>query len=279
MLYDGRTVYTPGVSEQTNGVRTLWLVDALGNARKPFGAAAALRSYDAFGQVVSQTSANSSPFGFAADAGYQTDSDSGLTLVGNRYYDAAIGRFLQPDPSGQEENDYAYAANNPLSNDDPDGLQNKPGKGAEHKNKYPKQKVEPTPDKPTSQTGKDTKGGHGDMSNGKKRKDIHEEAEARRKREQAKKGTKRAGDPAQESKNDARQKAIDDKNRATKAKEKAEAEARRKEANTRQFIQDRNTDARVMVSAGAGVVVLTLLFPEVMIPMEIFAAGTAVRAR
>ena len=97
---------------------------------------------DAFGQTVSRTGTNPLPFGFEAGAGYQSDADSGLTLVGNRYYDGAVGRFLQPDPSGQEDNEYAYAENNPVSNDDPDGLQGtvrqhpkQVGNGAPHKKK------------------------------------------------------------------------------------------------------------------------------------------------
>jgi RHS repeat-associated protein len=41
---------------------------------------------------------------------------------GARYYDAAQGRFTQVDPSGQETNPYAYAANNPIGSRDPSGL-------------------------------------------------------------------------------------------------------------------------------------------------------------
>jgi RHS repeat-associated protein len=46
------------------------------------------------------------------------DEDTGLTSMGARNYDSAIGRFLQRDPSGLG---FDYAANNPLKNTDPDG--------------------------------------------------------------------------------------------------------------------------------------------------------------
>jgi hypothetical protein len=42
--------------------------------------------------------------------------------MGARHYSPAIGRFLQPDPSAQEDNLYEYAGNSPLTFTDPDGL-------------------------------------------------------------------------------------------------------------------------------------------------------------
>ncbi|MFC8198255.1 RHS repeat-associated core domain-containing protein [Streptomyces sp. NPDC057298] len=39
-----------------------------------------------------------------------------------RYYDPNIGRFTQPDPSGQEENPYLYAEGDPVNRIDPTGL-------------------------------------------------------------------------------------------------------------------------------------------------------------
>ena len=129
MLTDGQAIYTPGVSENRGGVSHFNNLDALGHLRGQTNAAKTLTdtlTSDAFGQTVLRTGTNPLPFGFEADAQYQSDADSGLTLVGNRYYDPAIGRFLQPDPSGQEDNDYAYAANNPLSNNDRNGLVTSP---------------------------------------------------------------------------------------------------------------------------------------------------------
>ncbi|MFF6881521.1 RHS repeat-associated core domain-containing protein [Streptomyces sp. NPDC012474] len=42
--------------------------------------------------------------------------------MGHRYYDPTLGRFTQPDPSGQETNAYLYAAGDPVNNTDPAGL-------------------------------------------------------------------------------------------------------------------------------------------------------------
>lgn len=52
---------------------------------------------------------------------------TGLTMLGARYYDPAIGRFLSVDPimdltNPQQWNGYAYAGNNPTSKSDPSGL-------------------------------------------------------------------------------------------------------------------------------------------------------------
>ncbi|WP_435879361.1 RHS repeat-associated core domain-containing protein [Streptomyces mutabilis] len=47
---------------------------------------------------------------------------TGLYKMGHRYYDPTLGRFTQPDPSGQETNPYLYAAGDPINNLDPSGL-------------------------------------------------------------------------------------------------------------------------------------------------------------
>jgi len=59
--------------------------------------------------------------------GEKSDLSTGLYFYGARYYDSAIGRFVQPDsmiPSAgnpQDLNRYAYARNNPLAYVDPTG--------------------------------------------------------------------------------------------------------------------------------------------------------------
>ncbi|MFE2267494.1 RHS repeat-associated core domain-containing protein [Streptomyces griseosporeus] len=47
---------------------------------------------------------------------------TGLYKMGARYYGPSLGRFTQPDPSGQETNPYLYAAGDPVNNVDPEGL-------------------------------------------------------------------------------------------------------------------------------------------------------------
>ncbi|MFF3848285.1 RHS repeat-associated core domain-containing protein [Streptomyces sp. NPDC002328] len=57
------------------------------------------------------------PYRFAG--GYQ--DPTGLYHFQARYYDANIGRFTQPDPSGQEKNPYLYAEGDPVNRIDPTG--------------------------------------------------------------------------------------------------------------------------------------------------------------
>jgi RHS repeat-associated protein len=45
----------------------------------------------------------------------------GLAYMHARHYSPVLGRFLQPDPDGSEINLYAYAADNPVTQIDPDG--------------------------------------------------------------------------------------------------------------------------------------------------------------
>ncbi|RIJ69975.1 hypothetical protein D1871_20310 [Nakamurella silvestris] len=78
-------------------------------------------TYTAFGatNASSGTEANNNPYRYAT--GY-TDTHTGLTKIGARYYDPTQGRFTQPDPSGQEANPYLYAGGNPTTYNDPSGL-------------------------------------------------------------------------------------------------------------------------------------------------------------
>jgi RHS repeat-associated protein len=72
--------------------------------------------------TVSRTGTTPTPFGFVGSGQYQTDNDSGLMLLGHRYYDASVGRFISSDPAKAGDNWYAYCDNNPLSGTDPEGL-------------------------------------------------------------------------------------------------------------------------------------------------------------
>jgi RHS repeat-associated protein len=125
VLSDGAAVYTPGLSERRAGVSKFYHADALGSTRgiTHIGQSATdSLLYDGFGMTVSRTGSTPTPFGFVGAAQYQSDLDSGLMLLGHRYYDASVGRFLSKDPARQGHNGYIYCGNNPLTRTDPKGL-------------------------------------------------------------------------------------------------------------------------------------------------------------
>ena len=71
--------------------------------------------------LASIAGSNPTPFGFGGAEQYQSDSDSGLMLLGHRYYDSSIGRFISQDPIQAGTNWYAYCGNNPLTRVDGSG--------------------------------------------------------------------------------------------------------------------------------------------------------------
>ncbi len=125
VLADGTTTYTPGVSTRTGTASKFQHLDRLGSAIRQTDTAFAvtsLKKWDAFGLQVTSSGTQSGPFGFAGGHGYQSDKDSGLMLLGHRYYDSGSGRFLTRDPAKDGRNWYAYCDNNPLRQVDPSGL-------------------------------------------------------------------------------------------------------------------------------------------------------------
>jgi len=89
-------------------------------------------AYDAFGTMhgncqdgsfTPSSTVKPSPFGFGGQHGYYTDSETGLSLLTHRYYDAGTGRFVNRDPIGYKGgiNLYGFAGNNPVNRQDPNG--------------------------------------------------------------------------------------------------------------------------------------------------------------
>ena len=104
------------VSQRRSGATTYDLHDRLGTASRQTNsstATTATRTYDAFGLLVASTGTPQGPFGFVGDEGYQEDGDSGLKLLGHRYYDPSTGRFLTRDTTQDGRNWYAYCEGNP----------------------------------------------------------------------------------------------------------------------------------------------------------------------
>lgn len=124
VLSDGHALYNPGLSESRAGtlsfydfdqLGSLWTLDAGAGDSTPGGGL-----YTAFGTPI-LTSNLATPFRYGGGSGCQTDADTGLVLMGHRYYDSRIGRFLSQDHARAGGNWYAYCGNNPVNAIDPSG--------------------------------------------------------------------------------------------------------------------------------------------------------------
>jgi RHS repeat-associated protein len=117
VLEAGGTKFTPGISRRTGTSSYFYHQDRMGSAvRQTNSTQGSLtsRQYDAFGNIAYVGGTWVGPFGFVGGEGYQEDSDSGLQLLGHRYYDSSTGRFLTRDPIKDGRNWYGYCDNNPL---------------------------------------------------------------------------------------------------------------------------------------------------------------------
>ncbi|RSS10752.1 RHS repeat protein [Streptomyces sp. WAC05458] len=109
-------------SMTTGGKSYYYLTDATGNVLGLVDDAGKRTHTYAYGPTglprTTPTEAVPQPYRYA---GAYADP-TGLYKMGHRYYDPTLGRFTQPDPSGQEENPYLYASGDPVNNVDPTGL-------------------------------------------------------------------------------------------------------------------------------------------------------------
>ena len=132
VLSDGHALYTPGLSENRNGTSRYYANDRLGNLWTIDGTAKSQLTYEDFsgfgGTIAGGT--GGSPFGYGGGNGCQTDADTGVVLMGHRYYDTRIGRFISQDPAGDGDNWYEYADNSPVNEVDPEGLMPMDGPGS-----------------------------------------------------------------------------------------------------------------------------------------------------
>ncbi len=81
------------------------------------------RTYDAFGNLESQSGYVTTPFGYT---GKYFDQSTGLQNSLNRWYSPAMGRFISQDPIGLASGDanlYRYVGNEATGATDPSGLQ------------------------------------------------------------------------------------------------------------------------------------------------------------
>ncbi len=110
---------------QSDGTSTEYFAyDGLGSVRQVLDAAGQplmTQTFDPYGSPYSYTGPTESAtsYGFT---GEQTDSN-GLVFLRARYYAPSMGRFVQMDPSRQEQNLYQYSLSNPVVYTDPSGEQ------------------------------------------------------------------------------------------------------------------------------------------------------------
>ncbi len=119
--------YTPGVDFLRNAGIHFVRENGIGSTLQVTGNTGLIQDryeYDAYGKTYTLQQNQFTPYLFAAKHGYYSDGDSGMNLLGHRYYLPLLGRFLTQDPVGHGAglNLYTYASNNPLANIDPTGL-------------------------------------------------------------------------------------------------------------------------------------------------------------
>src|SRR5262249_24413808 len=118
------TAYWQGLDTlaQSDGSETDYLArDGLGSVRQvtgDTGIVALAQTFDPYGHLYSRSGVNSTRFGFTGEV----QDGNGLPYLRARYYSAGMGRFLNSDPSRQEQNPYQYGLSNPVLNTYPSGL-------------------------------------------------------------------------------------------------------------------------------------------------------------
>ncbi len=124
VVADSQATYTPGISERRGTESRFYHGDIKNFVEQTdsSGQIVSSQQYDAFGNPVSSTGTWQGPFAYGGRFGYQSDSDTSLSLLGHRYYDPTTGRFLSRDPIKDGRNWYVYCDNNPLTRVDPTGL-------------------------------------------------------------------------------------------------------------------------------------------------------------
>jgi len=143
--YDGddnllrKYIYGPGIDQPicmidvedsgpalslSNGAVSYYHYDGLGSVvalSDEDGDTVQVYEYDVYGNVAASDPNHTNPFMFT---GRRMDSETGLYFYRARYYNPALGRFLQTDPIGHGDgmNMYAYCGNNPIGSVDHYGL-------------------------------------------------------------------------------------------------------------------------------------------------------------
>ena len=83
-------------------------------------------AHRAFGLEAARSGTTDNPFTYVGRQSYYKDPELELYLLGARYYDPALGRFLSQDPTGFDAGDanlLRYVRNGPTNATDPSGFE------------------------------------------------------------------------------------------------------------------------------------------------------------
>lgn len=114
------------LSRHTSIGSTFYCFDQQGSSSHRLDSSGNIQSvstFDAFGVRATNDTSGDPYAGFGGEFGYRSDSETGLQLLGFRYYDTAAGRFVNRDPESYEGgiNVYNYGYGNPVTYIDADG--------------------------------------------------------------------------------------------------------------------------------------------------------------
>ena len=115
-----------GLMAMTSGNQSYWYgFEGIGTVRQLMNAQGQVIDryvFDAWGnELTNPQSQVTNPFRYVGKSNYYTDSPSGLLLLGLRYYEPSVGRFINLDPLRLGNNWFVYANNTPTRYIDPTG--------------------------------------------------------------------------------------------------------------------------------------------------------------
>lgn len=118
--------YVPGVSVSSGSESLYYHYERLGSIRflsDSSGSVVSEYVYDGWGNILSSSSSFSQQYEYVGREGYYRES--GLYLLGQRWYDSEVGRFISRDPIGEglfTNIIYYQYTGNPLNYLDPSGM-------------------------------------------------------------------------------------------------------------------------------------------------------------
>lgn len=113
------------LSVRRNGVSHFYHSDGLGSTRQLIDANQNVTDeyvYDSWGNLIASSGTTENPLKYVGQEHYHTDDQSGVILLGVRYYEVSATRFLTQDPVRDSECWFSYALQSPVRNYDLTGL-------------------------------------------------------------------------------------------------------------------------------------------------------------